>query len=131
MSIPYLAALEAWKTGTNPGQMSWDDAVAWHFNHGFVFSTPRYFIMGRPVVSTVPPGLIMDYSHEFGDCFKDKDGRWGDEPDAWFVACAAGNLSDAWAILPWKLPLIGFDRKGEIRFYEFERVRRLTYQPTN
>ena len=129
--IPYLAALQAWQSAPNPGQMSWDDGVAWHFNHGFVFSTPRYFMMGRPVVSSASPAEILDYSHKFDDVLLNPSRLGGAGLDAWFVACAAGNLSDAWSILPWKLPLIGFDRKGEIRFYELERVRRLTYQPTN
>jgi hypothetical protein len=119
--IPYTAALEAWRKEPNPGQMSWDDALAWHFNMGFVFSTPRYFMMGRPVVSESPMAKIFEYGHVFP----------ANRNDAWFIACAAGNLSDAWAILPWRLPLIGFDRKGEVRFYDIERVRRLTYQPTN
>jgi hypothetical protein len=116
VSIPYSQALAAFNKERKPGMMSFDEVMAWHFNHGFVFSTPIYFIMGRPVNSKAPVQSVLDPSVQFE----------ADDCDAWHVCLAAGNLEQAWTILPWPLGLIGFDRKGELRFYDIDRVRRLT-----
>lgn len=113
---PYLSALAAFND--NRGPMTFDEFMAWHFNNGFIHSTPEFFICGRPVDSKADSSLILDYSHEFDrkDC------------DAWHVALAAGDLSKAWGVLPWPLPLIGFDRQHELRFYPIARVREFTHR---
>lgn len=115
---PYVKAMQAYNERRNRGTYSFDEAMAWHFNLGFVHSTPEFFIMGRPVLSTGDQRAILDYGFYFAS------------KDAWYVALAAGDLSKAWGVLPYALPLIGFDRTNEVRFYPLEQVRRLTHQPT-
>lgn len=107
--------MAAFNKNRRPDTFTFDEAVAWHLNNGFLHSTPSYFIMGRPVNSKAAMGEILNYGHEFEPA----------ECDAWHVALAAGKLSDAWAIMPWPLPLMGFDRDGELRFYPTNQVKRL------
>jgi hypothetical protein len=113
---PYVLALHAFNHRRSPGSYTWDQMLGWHLNLGFVFSTPDFFIAGRPVPSTAPARDLYDYARDFR----------ADSPDVWYVAIAAGDLCKAWGILPYHLPLIGFDREGEVRFFDLERVRRLT-----
>ena len=75
-----------------------------HYRHGFVFSTPSYFVMGRPIMGNpMAPG------------------------GAWFISAMAGSASEAWSILPWPLPWIGFERfDNRPRFHRMEHLRRST-----
>ena len=88
-----------------------------HYAHGFVFSTPDFFVMGRPVDSQEAYSLIREPTYTF-----DRDRQ-----DAWWVYGLAGDTHKAWNILPYHLPLIGFERFDEIpRFYSITTLRRLT-----
>jgi hypothetical protein len=70
-----------------------------NYAQGFVFSTPDFFIMGRP--------------HERGD--------------AWLIEAFAGDHEKAWGILPYELPYIVFERfDNNPRFYPMETLRRMT-----
>lgn len=88
-----------------------------HLRHGYVFSTPRSFVMGRPVRRNATREEIVDPSH----CF-------GPEADAWLVYCAAGTAGMAWFLdqEPYPLPYIGWERDNKLRFYERERLIRCT-----
>ena len=73
-------------------------ALERNYQRGFVFSTPDFFIMG-----------------------------W-DDGGAWFIDGAAGDLSKAWSVLPYELPIIRFVRKDlELRSYPLSVVKRLTH----
>lgn len=87
-----------------------------HYLHGFVFSTPTYFIMGRPVDKDAPPALIVNPAHSF-------DRR---VVSCWHVYLASGDLAAAWPVLPWPMPWVSFERRNELRFYPMERIRRLS-----
>ena len=79
------------------GDPSLGRALDFNLAHGFVFSTPAFFIMG----------------HEL-------DG-------AWFIEGMAGDCSKAWSILPYELPSVGFQRfDNDLRFYPIETLRRLS-----
>ena len=114
---PYEQAMRAY---THPTGMTFDEMLAWTFNTGFVHSTPKFFVCGRPVFSGALHRQIADPATEFAN----------EACDAWYVHLAAGDLAAAFGVLPWPLPLIGFDRQGEVRFYQLEQVRRLTRQPS-
>lgn len=88
-----------------------------HLRHGYVFSTPRYFIMGRPVKRDAPLEKIVDPTVVFGP-----------EADAWLVYCAAGTEGVARFLgcEPYPLPYIGWERGNKLRFYERERLIRCT-----
>lgn len=113
---PYEQAMKAYR---HPSGMTFDEMIAWTYNTGFVFSTPDFFVCGREVASAGAQRLVADPSVTFPGLV-----------DAWYVHLAAGDLGRVWDILPWHLPLIGFDRGGEVRFYQLEQVRRLTRQPS-
>ena len=88
----------------------------WHLINGFVFSTPDFFIMGRPVPLTADHSLILNPA-------------WVFPPElcnTWFVYLMAGNYQKAWSILPWELPYFAWERKNELRFYSLASIRRLS-----
>jgi hypothetical protein len=88
-----------------------------HYAFGFVFSTPDFFVMGRPVCSTEAYNLISEPTYTFNENIC----------DAWWVYGMAGQTDKAWNILPHPLPLIGFERFDEIpRFYPISTLKRLT-----
>ena len=87
-----------------------------HLVGGFVFARPDFFIMGRPVVRTADPALVVDPWHHFptADC------------DCWHVYLFAGNMARAWSVMPWPLPWFSWERKNELRFGQSEVVLRLS-----
>lgn len=86
-----------------------------HFEHGFVFSTPTYFAMGRAVPRKGDPALIVDpgvrYHLEACDC--------------WHIYLFAGDITKLPDLMPWALPWISIERKNELRFYPLAEMRRL------
>lgn len=98
---------------------SFTEDVELHFLHGFVHSTPDYFIMGRAVVKCAPPALIVDPQHRFSRAVC----------DAWMVYLAAGDLGKAWDVLPWPLPWLVFERNNELRFVPADAMKRLSRPP--
>lgn len=90
-----------------------------HYLHGFVFSTPDYFMMGRPVMRSGRPADIVNPAHRFD---------WGG-CDAWWIYLAAGETHRAWPIMPWPMAWFGWERKNEVRWYPVDRVKRLSIPP--
>lgn len=94
--------------------------VDYHHRHGFVFSRPDYFIMGRPVIKEADPSLICELTHRFpsGQC------------NCWFIFAMAGNMMRAWDIMPWPMPWFAWEReqggRRDLRFYPTERIRKLS-----
>lgn len=88
-----------------------------HFQYGFLFSTPEFFVMGRPVMRGARAELIRDPSATFD----------GMAVDAWWVHGAIGNLRAMWDVMPAALPYLGFERWDDNpRFYPIETLRRLS-----
>ena len=88
-----------------------------HYQHGFVFSTPEFFIMGRPVDREEAYNLIREPSYTFPP----------NRCDAWWIYAMAGKVEKAWSILPYSLPYIGFERFDENpRFYPTTTLMRLS-----
>jgi len=114
MSSPYEQARAVY--AREPSVRTFEEDLALHLEFGFVFSTPAFFIMGRPVRKDAPHGLILDPTYTFA-CR---------ERDCWHVYCAAGDLGAAWSILPWSLPWLSFERKNELHFQRADRIRRLS-----
>jgi hypothetical protein len=80
-----------------------------HLYNGYVFNTPALFVMGRAVISSAEPSLIVDPWHRFPQ----------EKCDAWLVYLAAGDLRSLLAMFPYPLPQIGFERTNKLRFYRF------------
>ncbi len=89
-----------WCSGTFPQHL------VLHLTHGWVISTPQFFMMGRPVLHTAPESLILDIAHKF------------DDPDAWLVWAAAGtHPRELIRHMPFPLPHIGWQKRNRLRWY--------------
>ena len=80
-----------------------------HLLHGYVFSAPAFFVMGRAVKKNAPEWLILRPDKRILN------------PDAWLVWLCAGDMGEALKHLPYPLPWIGFQRKNVLRWYPAER----------
>lgn len=85
-----------------------------HLVHGYVISTPRIFLMGRPCP-------------RFADV-SDLSRSWPiSECDAWFVWVAVGDIRELVEAMPFFLPWIGFYRQGRGRAANsFVQTKRLS-----
>jgi hypothetical protein len=103
----------------HPQEHTFDFYVRWHLQHGFVFSTPDYFIMGRAVNRefVTNNGLTLDP-------------QAAEHCDTWYIHAMAGNMTRAWDILPCSLPWLAWERvldgKRDLRFYSAAEVKRLS-----
>jgi hypothetical protein len=84
-----------------------------HLAYGFVFSSPKAFLMGRPVRHDASPEEILNPDVGFSN------------PTAWLVYCAAGKsaLDVLVEFEPYPLPFIGWERNNVLRFHRSERLR--------
>ncbi len=114
---PYEKALEVYHR--EPCARTFGEDLALHLMHGFVFSTPEYFVMGRPVKSEAHRSLVVNpgFTWDRQDC------------DCWHVYLMAGDMGQAWKCLPWRLPLISLERRNELRFYKLTDVERFVSIP--
>lgn len=87
--------------------------IAAYASHGYVFITPDSFLLGKAVNSKSDV---------------DPQDQWNVEnPDAWYVNMAVGDVKDFISKIPHPLPLIGWMRetkKQPMRWYEFKRIIR-------
>ena len=86
-----------------------------HLLHGYVFSTPSCFLMGRPVVKGADPVLIVNPWHVFER----------ERCDCWMVYLCAGDMREAFVFAPYALPWVCWQRKNKLRYHCFERARGL------
>ena len=101
--------------GLEPCARTFEEDLTWHHQHGFVFSTPSFFVMGRPVCSVAAPEFIVGQVDFPPDLC-----------DAWHVYLMAGDISKVWSILPWELPLITIERRNVLKVYRLDSIRRLS-----
>lgn len=88
-----------------------------HLKHGFVFSTPEVFAMGRAVERHAIPDLIRNPGYRFDD----------ETADAWWIHGMSGDMSKVIAFMPWPLAWVGFERFDCIpRFYNLHRLAERT-----
>ena len=104
---------QAESTALNLGDTFYAD-LAEHLTHGIVVSTPTAFVMGR-AVSLENRDNVLDLSYHFlpGEC------------DAWFVWLAAGDMREFFRACPYPLPHISYQRSGELRIHDWDRMNRL------
>lgn len=115
---PYEAMAAKYRAHPQEREFVW--YVAWHLEHGFVFSTPEYFVMGRPVNREAEAAEICEPTWQFAR----------EECNCWYVHAMAGDLRRVWEILPWPLGWVAFERihdgKRNLRFYPTEHMKRLS-----
>lgn len=108
------------KYAANPQQFPFGFYLDWHHRHGFVFSTPDYFIMGRAVDKDAFDPEVLDIAIH-------------GKLNAWYIHAMAGSLSKAWDILPFPLGWLGWERvrggQRELGWYKTEEIRRLSRSP--
>lgn len=96
--------------GREPCARTFIEDLDAHLVNGYVYSTPDFFAMGRPVCSLWPHKDIINpwitFPRESWDC--------------WFVYLVAGDMLKAWSSFPFPLPKIGFEKRNRIRYYRFE-----------
>lgn len=109
---PWERARAVYADGKSP--RSFEHDLVLHFEHGFVFATPQYFVMGRPVKSSAPTGEILN-----------PEITWPrDECDCWHVwLCIAPDMLTVMRLMPWHLPKVSFERSHELRLLEMERIK--------
>ena len=87
--------------------------IAAYAAHGYVFITPDSFLLGKAVnsKSEVHPA-----------------DQWNVEnPDAWYVNMAVGDVKDFISKIPYPLPLVGWMRetkKQPMRWYDLGKILR-------
>lgn len=115
---PYELTVADWHLRPRDHPLGWYEEV--HKRRGFVFSTPGFYVMGRPVLKYAPIEQILDveYVFDFSQC------------DTWFIFWMQGEASLAWRILPWELPWMCWQRGArdgtdDLQFAETRRLMRL------
>lgn len=88
-----------------------------HLTSGYVFSTPRIFLLGRPVPRSADPRDIVDPVVDFA--------AMGSKLDCWHVYLAAGDLLEFFRFEPFPLPYFSWERENVLRFYRRDHVIRL------
>lgn len=112
----YERILEDYARRPRPHPLAWYEER--YKREGFLYVTPAFYIMGRPVRKYAEIEQITDDAcmFDFETC------------DTWYIAEAAGEIRQAWRVLPWELPWICFQRNREqdLQFYETRRLMRLS-----
>jgi hypothetical protein len=100
--------------------------VGWHLQHCYLFSTPEFFCMARPVSRFAPESEVRECTTIFSPY----------RSDAWYFHAFSGDMSAIWAsqgLVP-QYNWVGFDRmregKLELTWVELSRLKRLTMQTT-
>lgn len=86
---------------------SFREVLEAHLLHGYVYSTPDCFLIGRAVNSAAPLDEILDPWRTWER----------EQQDAWWVYAMAGDIRRAMKFTPYELPKIGFERRGVTRYY--------------
>ena len=110
---PYELAQRVYRL--EPCARTFEQDRDWHLMNGFVFSTPDFFAMGRPVVRSSPVEILVGL-HRFPATVC----------DCWHIYIFAGDMTKAWGILPWDLPWVSIERKNVLKFYRLDSIRRLS-----
>ncbi|CAB4136244.1 hypothetical protein UFOVP296_36 [uncultured Caudovirales phage] len=85
-----------------------------HMETGCVFSGPDFFLVGRPVDSSASIELIGNPKHTFPQ----------ETCDAWYVWLGAGDAKSLMELAPYRLPLVGFARRGgRLRWHSWDRLQ--------
>lgn len=113
-------ALEVYRLYDEHSPRTFREDVEAHLLHGYVFSTPQLFLMGRPVCSWAEPQEINNVWIEFPK----------ERADTWYIyalACAVptgavGLVKKTIAHMPYPLPYVAWERKRDrrLRFFRTE-----------
>ena len=102
------ATARAWMLA-HPEHGTFDDALLFHMEHGYVWNSPRSFVLATIIRSVDWPGTFIPQA----------DG------DTWFIWLAAGDWGEFFEVCPERKEFVCFVRRGFPRFYSFDRIQRL------
>lgn len=100
---------------------TFEEDLTAHFAHGYVFSTPEYFLMARPVWHEASQEAINNVWKAFHPVL------W----DAWYVYAFAlrddqglqGLVKNLLTHMPFYLPLVAWERSGgPLHFHSTDRL---------
>jgi len=94
---PWKRACDVWLE-ENPGA-DFATLLAFYIQEGFVYSGDDAFVLARPV---------------------------GNPIDTWFIPLASGPLLRFQELAPFKLPFIGWHRRGVLKQYSWDRFESLS-----
>ena len=106
---------------TDKSPRTFEEDLAAHFNHGYVFSTPEYFMMARPVNHNATQEAINNVWKTFHPL------NW----DTWYVYAFAlredrglqGLVKKLLTHMPFYLPLIAWERSGDtLSFFSTDKL---------
>ena len=106
---------------TTESPRTFEEDLTAHFNHGYVFSTPEYFLMARPVFSEASQHEINDVYQTFNPSF------W----DTWYIYAFAlredqglqGLVKNLLTHMPFYLPLVAWERSGQfLSFFSTDKL---------
>ena len=114
---PYLTAVEFFDK--NEQLEEFGECLHQYHLHGFVHSTPDYFIMAKPISRGAMNEEILNSSK-----FWDRNTQ-----DCWYIRYASGNIAKATELWPYFLPYVGFHRmhngENSLRIYGFRNINRV------
>lgn len=117
LQSPYELAESVYQS--EPCARSFMEDLRLHMLHGYVFNTPRLFLMGRSVSKLGDAGSIVDPTVSFNNA------------DCWHIYLAAGDLSEFFKFEPFPLPWFSWERNNKLRFYRRERLTWLLRQQSS
>lgn len=118
---PYEAARAIYQS--EPCARTFEEDLLLHMKHGYVISTPRVFLMARPVWSVADDYQIVDASYLL-------PGSHESVGDCWHIHVLAGDMAEALSFMPFELPFVSFQRKNVLRFWPLASIKRLTRHET-
>jgi len=94
-----------------------------HLLHGFMVSTPEYFIMGRPVIR----GKSKTERDRLGKLILDPDYVFAiSECNCWHIWLMAGDVSKCWDYYPYPMKWVSWEISNKIRYYSMKPIIRKT-----
>lgn len=96
------------------GGRSFEQDLALHVQHGYVWSSPRAIVMARLVHSSWPFADFADLTRTAPES----------DADTWFVYLAAGDLAEFFRVMPFAKDFVCFYRRRSPRFHLLEPLQR-------
>jgi len=87
-----------------------------HYDHGYVFSTPDYFLMARKVYRYAQPHQILNPYFNL----------WESPPNCWHVYLYAGNMSAAFKCADVQLSFVSFEKRNRLKVYTWADIHKRT-----
>lgn len=106
---------------TDKSPRTFEEDLTAHFNHGYVFSTPEYFLMARPVWHEATQEAINNVWKTFHPVL------W----DTWYIYAfalrhdggLAGLVKNLLTHMPFYLPLVAWERSGDaLSFFSTDKL---------